>query len=125
MLYFYHLYGTKFTVLKNPNGHPIKSRKVFLQRRIVAKFRMHHIGSLIKLNRISEVSLHERFTEKFIKSWKNGLHTYKKLVKSSSTFNQSLAQLEKKKAQHFSDKLSFQVSQAVSVLVSAISKAQK
>ena len=33
-----------------------------------AKFRMHLIGSLIKINRISEVLLHERFFENFIKS---------------------------------------------------------
>ena len=46
---------------------------------IAAKFRMHFLGSLIKLNRISEVLLHGRFFENFIKSWKISLVTYKNL----------------------------------------------
>ena len=41
-----------------------------LRRKIAAKFRMHLIGSLIKLNRISEGLMHGRFFENFIKSWK-------------------------------------------------------
>ena len=49
-----------------------------LRHRIAAKFRMHLIGSLIKLNRISEVLMHTRFFEKLIKSWKNSLVTYNK-----------------------------------------------
>ena len=52
-----------------------------LRRRIGAKFRMHHIGSLIKLNRVSEVLLHGPFFESFIKSWKLCLVTYKNIKK--------------------------------------------
>ena len=52
-----------------------------LRRRIVAKFRMHLIGSLIKLNRISEVLMHGRFFENFIKSWKISLVTCKNMLK--------------------------------------------
>ena len=50
-----------------------------LRRKNAAKFRMHFIGSLIKLNRISEVSMHGRFFESFIKSWKISLVTYKNM----------------------------------------------
>ena len=46
---------------------------------IVAKFRMHFIGSLIKLNWISAILLHESLLENFIKSWKISLVTYKNL----------------------------------------------
>ena len=46
---------------------------------LAAKFRMHLIGSLIKLNRICDVFLHGRFVEKFIKSWKISLATYKNM----------------------------------------------
>ena len=35
---------------------------------IAAKFRMHLIGSLININSISEVLMHGRFLENFIKS---------------------------------------------------------
>ena len=42
---------------------------------------MHLIGSLIKLNRISEVLMHGRFSETFIKSWKFSLVTYKNMWK--------------------------------------------
>ena len=48
-----------------------------LRLEIAAKFRMHFIGSLIKLNRISEVLIHGRFSQNFIKSWKFSLVTYK------------------------------------------------
>ena len=44
-----------------------------MRRRIAAKFRMHHIGSLIKLNRISEVLMHGHFFEQFKKTWKISL----------------------------------------------------
>ena len=37
------------------------------------------IGSLIKLSRISEVLMHGRFLENFVKSWKIILVTYKNL----------------------------------------------
>ena len=46
-----------------------------MRRRIAAKFRMHFIGSFVKLNRISEVLMHERFFDNFIKSWKFSLVT--------------------------------------------------
>ena len=48
-----------------------------LRRRIAAKFRMRLIGSLIKINRISEVLMHVRFFENFTKSWKISLISYK------------------------------------------------
>ena len=41
-----------------------------LRRKIAAKFKMHFIGSLIKLIRICEVLLHGRLFENFIKSMK-------------------------------------------------------
>ena len=50
-----------------------------LRRRIAAKFRMHLIVSLIKLNLISEVLMHGRLFEKFIKSGKISLVTYKNM----------------------------------------------
>ena len=50
-----------------------------LQRRNAAKFRMYLIGSLIKFNQISEVLMHGRFCENFIKSWKISLVTYKNM----------------------------------------------
>ena len=37
-----------------------------VRRRIAAKFRMHHIGSLIKLNQFSEELMLGRFFENFI-----------------------------------------------------------
>ena len=52
-----------------------------LRRRIAAKFRMHLICDLIKLNQISKVLLHGRFFENFIKSWKISLVTYKNMSK--------------------------------------------
>ena len=52
-----------------------------LRQIIAANFRMHLIRSLIKLNRISEVLLHEPFFENFMKSWKLCLVTYKNIKK--------------------------------------------
>ena len=46
----------------------LKETCKILRRRIAVKFRMHLIGSLIKLNRISEVLLHGSFLENFMKS---------------------------------------------------------
>ena len=43
-----------------------------------SKFRMHFIGSLLKLIRISEVLMHGRFFVNFMKSWEIILVTYKK-----------------------------------------------
>ena len=47
--------------------------------KIAAKFRKHLIGSLIKLNHISEVLMHGRFFENFMKSWKISLVTYRNM----------------------------------------------
>ena len=44
-----------------------------LRRRIAAKFSMHLIGSLIKVNRIREVLMHGRFVANFIKLLKISL----------------------------------------------------
>ena len=49
-----------------------------LRGEIAATLRVHFIGGLIKLNRISEVSLHGRVFENFIKSWIS-LVTYKNI----------------------------------------------
>ena len=50
-----------------------------LRHRIAAKFSMHLMDSLINLNCISEVLMHGRFLENFIKSWKISLVTYKNM----------------------------------------------
>ena len=42
-----------------------------LRRRIAAKFRMNLKGSLIKLNQISGVLMHERFFSEFYKIMEN------------------------------------------------------
>ena len=51
------------------------------RRRIAAKFDMHFIGSLIKLNRINEDLMHGHFLENFSKSWKISLVTNKNMEK--------------------------------------------
>ena len=48
------------------------------------------MGSLIKLNRISEALMHGRFFEKFIKFIENLLGNLQKHVKSSSSSNQGI-----------------------------------
>ena len=45
---------------------------------------MHPIGSLVKLNRISEVLIHEHFFENLIKLWKISLVAYKNIKKVQS-----------------------------------------
>ena len=57
-------------------GRPNETCKT-LRRKIAAKFRMHFIGSLIKLNRISEVLLHGRFFENFKNHGKLGWYRTK------------------------------------------------
>ena len=57
------------------------------RRRIAAKFKIHFIGSLIKINRIREDLLHGHFFENFIKSWKISL-IYKNRKKNSNSSNQ-------------------------------------
>ena len=63
------------------------------RRRIASKFKMHFIGSLIELNRISEDLMHGHFFENFIKSWKISLVTYKETCKKFKQFQPGKAPL--------------------------------
>ena len=51
-----------------------------------AKFRMHLIGSLIKLNRMSEVLMHGRFFENFCKIMENLFGNLQKTCKKLKQF---------------------------------------
>ena len=55
---------------------------------------MHFIGSLIKLNRISEVLLHVRFFDNLIKSWKVRLVTYKNMQKVQAVPTRAVVSVE-------------------------------
>ena len=49
--------------------------KLIKRLKFICIERMHLIGSLLKLNRINEVSMHGCFFEEIIKSWKISLAT--------------------------------------------------
>ena len=68
--------SSETTPVNSRNRNLYKTCKT-LHCRIAAKLRMHLIGSLIKLNEISEVLMHGRFFVNFTKSWKISLVTYK------------------------------------------------